>query len=388
MSRRFIARPLRFLVTALAVMCLGSFGYADDLSESQQRLDEVTRALEQLQSELQAKQREADRQRKALRDVEVRIGQLQRSLQQTGTQIALLNDEISNLGNQQLELTERLAAKEDDIAAILRLAYKQKNQPLIKLLLSGERPETLSRHMYYLSVLTDLQQQQLVTWVNEKKQLARSEERQRAAVEELETKQQKLQDEQDDLDRQKNRRAQVIANLEADAKQTDAEIARKTEEREQISSLIEDLEAQLANMNLDFAGQQPIGEVQGKLEWPVDGRLLNRYGRRINQSALTWQGWLLGASDGEPVYAVHSGRIVFADFFKSNGLLIIIDHGNGIWTLYGRNQALLKDVGSWVSAGEEIAQVGRSGGYSESGLYFEVRRNGEPQNPANWLKKR
>ncbi|MDO7673469.1 MAG: peptidoglycan DD-metalloendopeptidase family protein, partial [Reinekea forsetii] len=88
------------------------------------------------------------------------------------------------------------------------------------------------------------------------------------------------------------------------------------------------------------------------------------------------------------VLAVRRGRVVFADFFKANGLLMIIDHGGGIWTLYGRNQALLRDVGSWVDAGDVIATVGQSGGYNESGLYFEVRKDGEPQNPANWLQKR
>nr|WP_230390827.1 peptidoglycan DD-metalloendopeptidase family protein [Reinekea sp. G2M2-21] len=114
---------------------------------------------------------------------------------------------------------------------------------------------------------------------------------------------------------------------------------------------------------------------------------MNRYGAVIDDTGLRWEGWLISANDGQPVKAVHGGRIVFADFFKSNGLLVIIDHGDGVWTLYGRNQALLRDVGSWVEAGDVIAEVGRSGGYSQSGLYFEVRKNGEPQNPASWLSR-
>lgn len=361
---------------------------AEHLEESQVRLQQINQALEELQNELLKTRREANSQRQALEDVEIKIGQLQRSLRETGEQIALLTATVADLEQQQATLEQLLAAKEDDIAAILRLAYKQKNQPLIKLLLAGERPENLSRHLYYLSVLTDQQQRQLSAWVNEQNRLAENVAQQQESVRQLEAKQRALQNQQDELAKQKNRRAQVIANLEAEAREADQEIARKVEERERISELIAELEAQLATLDLDFAGAQPIQAAEGQLPWPVDGRLVNRYGRRINQSALTWQGWLLAAPDGEVVRAVHGGRIVFADFFKSNGLLIIIDHGDGIWTLYGRNQALLRDVGSWVEAGDEIAQVGRSGGYNESGLYFEVRRNGEPQNPANWLKNR
>ena len=391
----FLVRALRFCCSRLKVFLLAvglslavSAGLADELTESQARLEQINSSLQSLQAELQKYRVETDAQRKALAETETAIGRLTQSLKNTRDRIAELNQALARLASESEDLERRLREKADDIAALLRLAYKQKNQPLIKLLLSGERPEELSRHLYYLSVLTREQQKQIEQWVAEQVRLAEVKAARERSLQQLEDQEQQLVAQQADLEQQKNRRAQVVANLQAQAAQTDDEIAGMISERERVTELITELEAQLASRDLNFAGAEPVEEARGRLPWPVDGRLMNRYGRAINQSGLTWQGWLLAAEEGEPVRAVHGGRIIFADFFKSNGLLIIIDHGDGVWTLYGRNQALLRDVGSWVEPGDTIAQVGRSGGYNESGLYFEVRLDGEPQNPANWLQNR
>ncbi|WP_161599266.1 murein hydrolase activator EnvC family protein [Reinekea blandensis] len=379
---------LKGIALALGLSLAVSAVFADDLTESQARLEQINASLQSLQAELKQFQVETDAQRRALAETETSIGRLTQSLNETRNRMAELNQALEQLAAESADLERRLLEKADDIAALLRLAYKQKNQPLIKLLLSGERPEELSRHLYYLSVLTREQQKQIEQWVAEQSRLAEVKDARERSLQQLEDQEQQLVAQQADLEQQKNRRAQVVANLQAQAEQTDDEIARMVSERERVTELITELEAQLASRDLNFAGAEPVEEARGSLPWPVDGRLMNRYGRAINQSGLTWQGWLLAADEGEPVRAVHGGRIIFADFFKSNGLLIIIDHGDGVWTLYGRNQALLRDVGSWVEPGDTIAQVGRSGGYNESGLYFEVRLDGEPQNPANWLQNR
>jgi septal ring factor EnvC (AmiA/AmiB activator) len=190
------------------------------------------------------------------------------------------------------------------------------------------------------------------------------------------------------LKSQKNKRALAIAAINREAENTIDNIARKEKELAKMTELIDQLQSKLASLGLEFPDLEGRANIKGELPWPVLGRLKKAYGQSFDGSVLTWQGWLIAAPLGADVVAVRRGRVVFADFFKANGLLMIIDHGGGIWTLYGRNQALLRDVGSWVEAGDVIAAVGQSGGYNESGLYFEVRKDGEPQNPANWLQKR
>ena len=375
-------------VVFIVFLGLGKPLFAEDLTESQAQLEKINKELIALQDELVKKQKESNSQRQALRDVELKLGTLQKEISQLDQNILMRNKQLAALAVTKAQLEAQLGEKEQDIKAILRLAYKQNNQPLIKLLLSGERPEDLSRHLYYFSVLTQNQQDQVAAWLDDQVRLTETIAGEAKTVALLKTEKSALNERQQVLAEQKNKRSQDIKNLEVEAKSAQQSIERKEQERKQITELISTIEAKLAEMSLEFPDQIAVTGEKGDLTWPVEGRLLNRYGGVIDNSGLRWEGWLIAADDGSPVRAVHGGRVVFADFFKSNGLLVIIDHGQGVWTLYGRNQALLRDVGSWVETGDIIAEVGRSGGYNQSGLYFEVRKNGEPQNPASWLSKR
>jgi len=124
------------------------------------------------------------------------------------------------------------------------------------------------------------------------------------------------------------------------------------------------------------------------LTWPVAGRLAGDYGQPRGAGPARWTGVLLETPAGTPVRAVYHGRVAFADWLQGLGLLVIVDHGGGYMSLYGHNAALLKEPGDWVEPGEAIAEVGDTGGQARSGLYFEIRSNGEPVNPHPWIGKR
>ena len=133
--------------------------------------------------------------------------------------------------------------------------------------------------------------------------------------------------------------------------------------------------------------EERFSELRGQLAWPVKGRLVKDFGQP-KAGSLTWNGVLLGARHGDPVRALYHGRVVFADWLAGMGLLIVIDHGQGYMSLYGHNDALLREAGDWVEPGERIALVGESGGQQESALYFEIRHSGVPENPRRWIKRR
>ena len=136
----------------------------------------------------------------------------------------------------------------------------------------------------------------------------------------------------------------------------------------------------------DLGGKR-FGKLAGKLPWPLPGRITTGYNSR-REGALRWQGVILGAPGGTPVRAIHSGRVVFADWLRGYGLLTIVDHGDGYLSLYGYNQALLREVGEWVAAGDSLALAGNSGGNMASGLYFEIRHRGKAVNPTRWCDRR
>ncbi|WP_320821552.1 murein hydrolase activator EnvC family protein [Reinekea sp.] len=382
MSRSFIIALLA------AALLLGGRLQADDLAENQAGLQALNQELKALQATLAGQKKDVSSARQALQSVEREMAEVQQETAALNQAVTTQEAAIAGLRVQKTQLQANLDEQKDEIAAVLRLAYKQNNQPLIKLLLSDERPEDLARHLYYFSVLTANQQQQVQSWVTEQNDLAATLVAEAQLLVEMQEIKERLADQSRKLKSQKNQRSVVIAGINSESENTTDAIVRKEQERAKMTDLIAQLETKLAGLNLVFPDAQSTSNIKGELSWPVAGRLTNAYGRSIDGSGLTWQGWLIAAPMGSNVIAVQRGRVVFADFFKSNGLLVIIDHGAGIWTLYGRNQALLRDVGSWVEAGDVIAEVGQSGGYNQSGLYFEVRKNGEPENPANWLQKR
>lgn len=129
---------------------------------------------------------------------------------------------------------------------------------------------------------------------------------------------------------------------------------------------------------------QPFVNMQGKLTWPTVGQITQRFGSSVDQTSVTSEGVFISAPQNQPVRAVYPGRVIFAGWLRGIGMLIILDHGNGYMTLYGHDHSLFKKVGDVVKAGDEIADVGFSGGDQKSGLYFQIRANGQPLNPETW----
>jgi len=157
-------------------------------------------------------------------------------------------------------------------------------------------------------------------------------------------------------------------------------------DRSQLERLLDAVEQSIANLEIP-SDYRPFHKLKGKLHWPTKGKISKRFGSSRSGSNLRWQGVTLTAKEGSEVNAIHHGRVVFADWFRGSGLLIIIDHGDGYMSLYGHNQSLLIEPGDWVTVGEQIATVGNSGGKKHAGLYFEIRHKGQPTDPRHWCKR-
>ena len=163
------------------------------------------------------------------------------------------------------------------------------------------------------------------------------------------------------------------------------QLKEKEADRQKLESLLAAIEEAVVNLRVpeDF---QPFSKVRGKMPWPVAGKPSNRFGNPRNEGKMRWQGVAIPAEEGATVRAIHHGRVVYADWLRGSGLLLIIDHGDGYMSLYAHNQSLLKDVGEWVTAGTAISTVGNSGGQDRFALYFEVRHQGKPVDPAAWCQ--
>ena len=157
-------------------------------------------------------------------------------------------------------------------------------------------------------------------------------------------------------------------------------------DQRELEELLEAIEEALVNLAMP-ENYKPFSTAKGTMPWPISGRASHRFGKSRNEGKMRWQGVTIPANAGTTVAAIHHGRVVYADWLRGSGLLIIIDHGEGYMSLYAHNQSLLREVGEWVSAGTNISTVGSTGGLEKSALYFEVRVKGKPTNPASWCRR-
>ena len=188
------------------------------------------------------------------------------------------------------------------------------------------------------------------------------------------------------LEARKEDQQVLLAKLSQQMDSEGERLKARQADQKRLQALLEEVATLISDSPLRN-NETPFRDMRGKLPRPIAGRIVKAYGNRMDDGKSRWEGWQISTTEGAGVKAVHHGRIVFADWLRGFGLLIIVDHGKGYLSLYAHNQSLLKDVGNWVNAGDVIATAGRSGGLSSATLYFEIRHQGRPQDPAVWVKR-
>jgi murein hydrolase activator len=210
------------------------------------------------------------------------------------------------------------------------------------------------------------------------------------------------------LEQEKQARAKVLTKISRDIQRQRREIGTLKRDENRLTQLIERLNRIIARTPAPRAPRStaqaprlrndrlpakttdagPFEDLKGRLALPVRGELANRYGSPRSDGGLTWRGLFIAAKAGEEVRAVAPGRVVFADWLRGFGNLLILDHGDGYMSLYGYNETLYKQVGQTIAGGDVVAAVGNSGGSADSGLYFELRHQGKPFDPLTWVNVR
>ena len=237
------------------------------------------------------------------------------------------------------------------------------------------------RLVEYLRFVTSSRRERLEQLQSEQRQLAAAE---RALAEEKAALQRDitaLQDEERRLAASTERQKSMLAKLERSLDSRAAKQRAVEEDRRQLAKLLNDIKPSSA-AGLAFA------KSRGKLDWPLQGRVLRGFGQKRSDGQSNWTGMVIAAPAGTEVRAVQSGKVAYAGWLLGYGLLLVIEHDNGYATLYGHNQTLVKERGDRVEAGELIGRAGATGSVASNGLFFGVNRQGKPLDPVVWLKKR
>jgi septal ring factor EnvC (AmiA/AmiB activator) len=296
-------------------------------------------------------------------------------------------EELQELRARQQLLEADSAAQRELIATYARSAWMSGNEEYLKLVLNQEDPRQSARMLRYYGYLSEARAEKLAAFKQTLDDMTRVAADIEAGTLALEQQQQTLTARQESLAAGQQQRQQLMANLDADLAAQGAQLDQLELDKVEIELLLQELQSSVAELSLDEE-QEPFAERKGLLPWPLDGPHINSFGERHTLGDLTREGVTIGASAGDKVRAIHHGRVVFADWFTTSGLLLIIDHGGGYMSLYAHNQELYKAVGEWVAAGDVIAAAGNTGGQREASLYFEIRRDGRAENPLNWCTPR
>lgn len=405
----------------IMMTCLLSPAFADEKADAQKQLNAAQSDVVELKKLLQKIQQEKSGVQKSLKQTETEMGELEKQVKDLQEQLNDGEEEIKRLETEKKKLQSARIEQQRLIGIQARAAYQSGRQEYIKLLLNQQNPEKFSRTMTYYDYVSKARMEQLNTFNETLRQLANVEN-------EITAQQHQLLERKSTLDTQTEKLAQVrkqrqvaLAKLNSDYSARDKKLKARQRDQAQLAKVIKTIDETLARQAREAAAarqraiaaanqakhQNPasaasntgpivssgavyggqFANARGKLPWPVNGRLLARYGTPRGEDARTkWDGVLISAAPGSQVRAVHGGRVVFADWLRGAGLLVILDHGNGYLSLYGHNQSLLKDAGDVVKAGDPIATVGTSGGQNTPALYFAIRQKGRPSDPAQWCR--
>lgn len=388
---------INFIRLILLGFCLMA-GTGSALASRQDELDNLRKRIASLQQELEKTSESKSEVADALRESERAISDSNRKLAELELQHRAADQTLGVLQQQARQLEHNMHGQQRQLEKLLYQQYLGGKQEYLKLLLNNQDPNQTAREMQYYeyiarsraawlkSLRANLAQLQTVTTQTQQKSA------EIAALQAEQNSQKQI------LERDKRTHKQVLDKIALQLKQQRREIGRLQHDENRLARLVEKLSRMLAqpkgkgvfkNDRLpdDRFDGKPFEQLKGMLNLPVKGEVTNKYGSTRPDSTVLWKGLFMRASVNQPVKAVAAGRVVFADWLRGFGNLLIIDHGKGYMSLYGNNETLYKQVGDVLRGGDTVAAVGNSGGNEDSGLYFELRHEGKPLDPGKWISR-
>ena len=358
---------------------------AQDPAATEKQLQALKQQINRLQQQVGKRQDDLKNVQSELRRFDRQIGEVTAELEQLQQRLGQLEQDRDSLGSDENRLLSELQVRESQIRMLLQEQYRLGRQPGIELILSQQDPQHLTRMLrYYDSVSSGLAEQ-----LEQFRQRLAELEQTRSSIARTDTDlistRDALLQKREALTRARAGQAEVLVRLQRSQQQDQSKLGQLQQDQKQLESVLAEIRRSLEKIRLQTDGLK-FSQRKGKMDWPVTGAVRRSFGSQVDN--VTYEGMLIAAQSGTRVAAVHHGRVVFADWLRGYGLVLILDHGDGYLSLYGHNDSLLREPGEWVGTGETVALAGSSGGSGETGLYFAIRHQGRSIDPVSWLGKR
>jgi len=352
-----------------------------DKNKTKQELSTVKQQISQQKKSIKQTSNKRSALEAKLKSDDIAIAKIAKSMVNTQNNYQETQQTLQRLAKEKSLLTQQKKQQEKILGQQLRAAYSSGHHDYIKLLLNQEKPASVQRTVTYYKYLNDARIKEIDQFQIVLSNLLSVTTKHQEQAEKLQLLKQQQAEEKIAFQDSKRERKKTIRTLNKELLSSKQLLAKLVAEEDNLVTALQRIAA-LSQQSRELVG---LKKLKRKLSWPVKGKIHHSFGSR-KQGYLKWKGILLTAPVGRQVKTVHNGTVLFSDWLKGYGLVTVIDHGAGYMSLYGHNQALLKSVGDRVETGEPIALVGQSGGQNQSGLYFEIRRDGQAVNPKAWFK--
>jgi septal ring factor EnvC (AmiA/AmiB activator) len=385
-------RQLAFFLLGLMLAGQGLAGQQEELENLRQRIAEMQNEIAKTS---ESKSEAAD----ALRASEMAISDSNRKISELTGQQRAADLKLNTLQAQQQHLNQNLSKEQSLLGKLLYQQYLGGKHEYLTLMLNDQDPNQVARDLQYYRYIARNRAAWLSSLRNNLKTLNSISLEVKNQSSELEALREKQAAEKKKLLQDQRTRQQVLGQVSKQLSQQRREYTNLQHNENRLAKLVTRITEMLAqpkhktlfkNNNIPdnrFDGK-PFDQLKGKLTLPVKGDISNQFGATRPDSTVIWKGVFIRSSSGQTVKAVAAGRVVFADWLRGFGNLLIVDHGNAYMSLYGNNETLYKQVGDELRGGDTIATVGNSGGNADSGLYFELRHESKPLDPLQWLAKK
>jgi septal ring factor EnvC (AmiA/AmiB activator) len=359
-----------------------------------EKLEALRSRIEGLRAKIAESEESRTEVRDQLRDSERAISEANRALRVLAARRTAADEELKALARRSQALESEIGSRRETLGRLLTLRYLSGEQSGAKLLFSGEEPGRIARELHYYGYVSRAQTEFIGELRSKLVRLKELEARTRERNAEIAAIESARRGERAALVRQQAEHRKVLARVSSQLREQRRQVKHMERDESRLSRLVEELRKLLAAASARRRNDkvpEPAGAdssfagLKRGLRLPIKGELANRFGAQRSDGGPTWKGLFIRSPAGQEVRAVAPGRVVFADWLRGFGNLLIIDHGKSYLTIYGNNESVLKQVGDTVSTGDAIATVGASGGNMESGLYFEIRYEGKAFDPMRWV---
>ena len=307
-----------------------------------------------------------------------------------------LNKKLKNLES---ELLKRKKLQNE----ILYQSYIKPKPGYLQLFLEGVNPNEVSRQINYIGFLTRAQNENILKINKTKEDISNTKKTTKKILKSATKLRKQKEKSAKKLEKKRKAKKATLNKITKKLKTQKSKKLKLKQDEKKLSSIIKDLmlklkaeEKKRKAEKKDITSEKKVVDIKAykinfaklkkKLKLPVKGKVIYKYNSKRSDTGTRWKGLFIKAKEGSNVKSVAAGQIIFSDWLRGFGNIIIIDHGKNYMSLYGNNESLLKQKGDYIKGGEVIALSGNSGGNKYNGLYYELRHNGKPFNPLKWTK--